>query len=186
MNCHAVAAALVDDPRHLPPGGREHLEGCAACRDIARLHAAAQSLRVPEPPLPAVFSPEAIAGVVRRRQRRRRWAAGTGAAAAVALLTLLVSTPRSVDSTGDADALPVGGPLENTLQVAEQTPEPSRPAFSLTELREAVAGYSRTHPSVEDEAYRAFGPLAHWVRPPDSRALEAEPFHTALVAVRLP
>ncbi|ATB32606.1 hypothetical protein [Melittangium boletus] len=172
MSCHEVAAALVDEHLPPPPGMRAHLEHCAECRSLARLHASARALQLPEPPSPAVFSPEAIRRVVRRRQRRRRWAASAGASAAVALLAVLVSTrpePRAL--SGNEDPWVMGSPLEGE--------------GSLSELLGEVEGYTRTRPSVEDNAYEAFGALATWVRPPESTALEAEPFQWALVAFQV-
>ena len=50
----------------------------------------------------------------------------------------------------------------------------------LETLVREVDGYTRTRPAVEDRAYAAFGLLATWVRPPESTALDAEPFRSAL------
>jgi len=189
MSCHEVAAALVDEHLPPPPGMGAHLEHCAACRSLARLHASARGLELSEPPVPAAFSPEAIRGVVRRRQRRRRWTAGVGAAGAAVLLAVLVSTRPGPSSSGLEDTPVVGGPLEGSLQrVAERAPAASgddsgQPApLFMARLLGEVRGYTRTRPGVEDPAYGAFGPLAAWVRPPDATALEAEPFRTALAA----
>ena len=181
MSCHDVAAALVDEHLPPPPGMRAHLEHCSECQGLARLHASARALQLPEPPSPAAFPPEAIRGVVRRRQRRRQWAASAGATAAVALLAVLVSTgPEPRATLEDEDTPVMGGPLEGSLQ---RPPERTRTQLlSLDALLDEVDGYTRTRPSVEDSTYRAFGSLATWVRPPESTALEAEPFQTVLVA----
>jgi hypothetical protein len=187
MSCQDIAAALVDESLPRPPGFQAHLEQCAECRALARLHTSAHALRLPDPPAPAAIPREAILGEVRRRQHRRRMVASTTATAAVLGLVLLVSprvrTPEPVE-TGSAG----GGPGELSLQ-AEQPAWPVQSAWtargetgSIGELFDEVHGYTRTNPSVEDEAYQPFGQLAVWVRPPDSTALDSEPFRTALAA----
>jgi hypothetical protein len=145
-------------------------------------------LRLPDPPEPAAIPREAILGEVRRRQHRRRVAASITASAAAVALVLLVSPsvrmPVSVEST------PVmGGPLEGSLRIEQ--PTPAAPAgqgevASIGLLFDEVYGYTRTNPSVEDAMYEPFGALAAWVRPPDSTALDAEPFQTALAAFHVP
>lgn len=188
MSCQDLAAALVDESLPRPPGFQAHLEQCAECRALARLQASATALRLPTPPVPAAIPREAILGEVRRRQHRRRTVASATATAAVVALVLLVSprmrTPEPVDTE------PVGGPGELYLPV-----EPSArhaqagqeaEVVSIGVLFDEVHGYTRTNPSVEDETYQPFGALAAWVRPPDSTALEAEPFRTALAAFHVP
>ncbi len=184
MSCQDFAAALVDERLPRPPGLQAHLEQCAECRVLARLHASASSLRLPDPPEPAAIPREAILGEVRRRQHRRRVAASVTASAAAVALVLLVSPsvrmPVSVEST------PVmGGPLEGSLRVeqpSQAAPAEQGEVASIGLLFDEVHGYTRTNPSVEDAMYEPFGALAAWVRPPDATALEAEPFQSALVA----
>jgi predicted anti-sigma-YlaC factor YlaD len=174
MSCQDFAAALVDEHLPRPPGLEAHLEGCAACRSLARLHSSAASLRLPEPPAPAAIPREAILGVVRRRQHRRRMVASAGATAAVAALVLLVSPHVG------------GGPAEGYVPVEQPTRTAPRgqgsELVSIGELFDEVHGYTRTNPSVADETYQPFGALAAWVRPPDNTALDAEPFQSALAA----
>lgn len=194
MSCQDVAAALVDETLPRPPGFQSHLDSCPECRALARLHASATSLRLPGPPAPAAIPREAILGEVRRRQHRRRLAASATATAAVAALVLLVS-PR-VRAPVPIDVEPVGGSSpELSLSVespgqlehsGQPVPFQEAEVASLGELFDEVYGYTRTAPSVEDETYRPFGALAAWVRPPDSTALDAEPFQTALVAFHVP
>jgi len=185
--CQDIAAALVDERLPRPPGLEEHLRRCVECRALAGLHASAASLRLPDAPAPAPLPREAILGEVRRRQHRRRVVGSVTATAAVVALVLLAS-PR-VRTPVPVDTEPVvGGPSEFSLQVgqpgsSEPTAEPDRVETSaLAELFGEVHGYTRTHPSVADEMYAPFGALTAWVRPPDSMALESEPFRTALVA----
>jgi anti-sigma factor RsiW len=171
MSCQDFAAALVDERLPRPPGLEAHLEGCAACRSLARLHTSAASLRLPEPPAPAAIPREAILGVVRRRQHRRRVVASVSATAAVAALVLLVSphvgTRRPVD-----DAPVAGGPTEGYVPVEQPTRTAPRgegsEVVSVAVLFDEVHGYTRTNPSVVDATYQPFGALAAWVRPPDS------------------
>jgi len=189
--CQDFAAALVDERLPRPPGLEEHLRRCDGCRALAGLHASATSLRLPDPPAPAPLAREAILGEVRRRQHRRRVVGSVTATAAVVALVLLVS-PR-VRTPVPLETEPVvGGPSELSLQVgqpgaSEPTAEPGQEETgSLAELFGEVHGYTRTHPSVADEMYAPFGALTAWVRPPDSTALESEPFRTALVAFHVP
>jgi hypothetical protein len=125
---------------------------------------------------------------VRRRQHRRRLVASASATAAVAALVLLVS-PR-VRTPVPVDVEPVGGgSTELSVSVGssgQPGPYPEAGVASLGELFDEVYGYTRTDPSIEDETYRPFGALAAWVRPPDSTALDAEPFQTVLVAFHVP
>lgn len=189
MSCHDFAAALVDERLPRPPGLRAHLEQCAACRSLAGLHASATSLRLPEPPAPAAITREAILGEVRRRQHRRRMVASVGATAAVVALVLFVA-PRVGAPVSDSVEPGVGGPVEGSLRVEQPqrtvSPEQEGEVVSIGELFREVHGYTRTRPSVEDETYEPFGALAVWVRPPDSTALDAEPFRTALAAFQVP
>ncbi|AKJ04693.1 hypothetical protein ATI61_101228 [Archangium gephyra] len=188
MSCQDFAAALVDERLPRPPGFQAHLEQCAACRALAGLHASATSLRLPDPPVPARISREAILGEVRRRQHRRRVVAGGTATAALVALVLLVSprvrTPVSVEPEPV-----VGGPIEGSLRagapVAEAPVGQGSEVVSLEVLVDEVQGYTRTNPSVEDEAYAPFGVLAAWVRPPDVTALDSEPFQTALAVLQV-
>ncbi|PTL75925.1 hypothetical protein [Vitiosangium sp. GDMCC 1.1324] len=185
MSCQDFAAALVDERLPRPPGLQAHLEQCAACRSLARLHASATALRLPEPQAPAAIPREAILGEVRRRQHRRRMAASASATAAVAALVLFVA-PRVRTPVSDGVEPVVGGPVEGSLR-AEQPARTASPGqgsevVSIGELFGEVHGYTRTRPSIEDEMYLPFGALAVWVRPPDSTALDAEPFQTALAA----
>jgi hypothetical protein len=184
MSCQDFAAALVDERLPRPPGLRAHLEQCAECRALAGLHASASALRLPDPPAPAPIPREAILGVVRRRQHRRRVAASVTATAAVVALVLLVSPRVRTPVTVESEPV-VGGPLEGSLQIEQ----PSETALAgqgegsaLEQLFTEVHGYTRTHPSVEDATYAPFGALAAWVRPPDSTALDSEPYRTALAA----
>lgn len=185
MSCQDFVAALVDEHLPRPPGLEAHLEQCAACRSLARLHTSAASLRLPEPPAPAAIPREAILGVVRRRQHRRRMVASAGATAAVAALVLLVSPHLGTRGPVD-DAPVVGGPAEGYVPVEPSTRTAPRgqgsEVVSLAVLFDEVHGYTRTNPSVADEMYQPFGALAAWVRPPDDTALDAEPFQSALVA----
>ncbi|HEX5750415.1 MAG TPA: hypothetical protein VFZ09_29570 [Archangium sp.] len=188
MSCQDFAAALVDERLPRPPGFQAHLEQCAACRALAGLHASANSLRLPDPPVPARIPREAILGEVRRRQhRRRRVASGTATAAVVALVLLVsprVRTPVSVENEPV-----VGGPVEGSLRAGEPVAEApvgqGSEVVSLEVLVDEVHGYTRTNPSVEDEAYAPFGALAAWVRPPDVTALDSEPFQTALAVLEV-
>ena len=189
MSCQDFAAALVDERLPRPPGFQAHLEQCAACRALAGLHASATSLRLPDPPAQARIPREAILGEVRRRQHRRRVVGSVTATAAVVALVLLVAprvrTPESIE-TGPV----VGGPIEGSLRAGEPVGEApvgqGSEAVSLEVLFDEVHGYTRTNPSVEDAMYEPFGALAAWVRPPDSTALDAEPFQTALAAFHVP
>ncbi|MFY0575402.1 hypothetical protein ACN28S_14465 [Cystobacter fuscus] len=183
MSCQDFAAALVDEQLPRPPGLQAHLEHCADCRALARFHSSAGRLRLAEPPLPPAFTPEAIRGVVRRRQSRRRWVAGAGATCAAALLVFAVS----VRDEAPERALEPGVPLEGVLSVepsagtGESPPDTwARGDSELEALVREVDGYTRTRPAVEDRTYAAFGLLATWVRPPESTALDAEPFRSAL------
>jgi hypothetical protein len=178
MSCQDIAAALLDERLPRPPGFQAHLEQCARCRALAGLQASATSLRLPEPPAPAPLPREAILGEVRRRQLRRRGVASAAATAAVALLVLLVSPREVTPVSGDVEPV-VGGPAEGSLRAS------SGEARSLEGLFDEVHGYTRTDPGVEDAMYQPFGALAVWVRPPDSTALDAEPFQTALAAFRV-
>ncbi|HYO55848.1 hypothetical protein [Archangium sp.] len=189
MSCQDIAAALVDERLPRPSGFQAHLEQCAACRALAGLHASATSLRLPDPPAPAAIPREAILGEVRRRQHRRRMVASATATVAVAALVLLVS-PR-LRTPVPFDAGPVGGSPELYMPV-EQSGLPEQAGHtaqagsaSLGLLFDEVYGYTRTHPSVEDEMYLPFGALAAWVRPPDVTALDSEPFQTALAAFQV-
>jgi hypothetical protein len=187
MSCQDFAAALVDEQLPRPPGLQAHLEHCADCRALARFHSSARRLRLAEPPLPTALTPEAIRGEVRRRQYRRRWGAGAGATCAAALLAFAVSVrDEAPEHVGEP-----GGPLEGVLRVepsastAERRPDAwARGDSELEALVREVDGYTRTRPASEDRAYDAFGLLATWVRPPESTALDAEPFRTALQALR--
>jgi hypothetical protein len=189
--CQDIAAALVDERLPRPSGLEEHLRRCDECRALAGLHASATSLRLPDPPVPARLPREAILGEVRRRQHRRRVVGGVTATAAVVALVLLVSprvrTPVPLDTDPG-----VGGPSEFSLQAgqpdaSEPTTEPAQAeTSSLAALFGEVHGYTRTDPSVADEMYAPFGALTAWVRPPDSTALDSEPFRTALVAFHAP
>ncbi|ATB38212.1 hypothetical protein CYFUS_003645 [Cystobacter fuscus] len=183
MSCQDFAAALVDEQLPRPPGLQAHLEHCEDCRALARFHSSAGRLRLPEPPLPPAFTPEAIRGEVRRRQYRRRWVAGAGASCAAALLAFVLSAR---DEAPEYVPQP-GVPLEGVLSVEPLASTGERPPdtrvqgdFELEALVREVDGYTRTRPAVEDRAYATFGLLATWVRPPDSTALDAEPFRTAL------
>ena len=188
MSCQDISEALVDETLPRPPGFQSHLDSCPECRALARLHASATSLRLPGPPAPAAIPREAILGEVRRRQHRRRLVAGASVTAAVAALVLLVS-PR-VRTPVPIDVEPVGGGSTELSMAVESSGQPGQypesDVVSLGELFDEVYGYTRTDPSLEDETYRPFGALAAWVRPPDSTALDAEPFQTALVAFHVP
>jgi hypothetical protein len=170
MRCHEAAEALVDESLPRPAGLQAHLERCLECRALAGLHASASRLRLPGPPPSAPIPREAILGEVRRRQRRRRVVASTAATAALAALVLLV-LPRFEPPAPVAPGAPAA--------VAEE------PA-SLGLLMGEVYGYTRSNPAVEDAAYRSFGTLAAWVRPPESTALEAPPFRTVLLPLHPP
>ncbi|EPX62132.1 hypothetical protein D187_010036 [Cystobacter fuscus DSM 2262] len=181
MSCQDFAAALVDEQLPRPPGFQAHLEHCEDCRALARFHSSARRLRLAEPPLPPAFAPEAIHGEVRRRQYRRRWVAGAGSTCAVALLAFALS----VRDEAPEHVPPPGAPLEGVLGVEPiastgEGPPGAQGDFELESLVREVDGYTRTRPAVEDRTYAAFGLLATWVRPPDSTALDAEPFRTAL------
>lgn len=185
MSCQDFAEALVDERLPRPPGLQAHLEQCAACRALAGLHASAASLRLPDPPAPAPIPREAILGEVRRRQHRRRVVASASATAAVVALVLLVSLRVRTPVTVETEPV-VGGPVEGSLRAGEPVAEApvgqGIEVVSLAVLFDEVYGYTRTNPSVEDEAYEPFGALAVWVRPPDVTALDSEPFQTALAA----
>ncbi|QRK07251.1 hypothetical protein JQX13_45625 [Archangium violaceum] len=175
MSCQDIAAALVDERLPRPPDFQAHLERCAACRSLARLHASASALQLPEPPAPAPFAREAILGEVRRRQHRRRRVASATATAAVVTLFLLVS-PRVRTPVSVEDTPVVGGAAEGSLRVEQPVrtaPEgQGSEVASIGALFGEVYGYTRTHPSVEDEMYQPFGALAVWVRPPDGSRRE--------------
>jgi hypothetical protein len=162
MSCHDVAEALVDERLPRPPGWQAHLERCPECRALARLHAAAHALRLPEPPVADVIPRDSILGVVRRRQHRRRLVASTAATCGIAALVLLVTPRPRPSGPGDEASF---APVEQTVQRVR--PESSEPA-SLGLLLSEVHGYTRTRPSIEDDMYRPFGALALWVRPPDA------------------
>jgi hypothetical protein len=98
---------------------------------------------------------------------------------------LLISPRVRTPVSGEADPV-VGGPLEGSLQVEQPTQAAQGEVASLGLLFDEVHGYTRTHPSVEDAMYQPFGALAAWVRPPDSTALDAEPFQSALAAFHVP
>jgi hypothetical protein len=188
MSCQDFAAALVDEQLPQPPGLQAHLEQCEDCRALARLQSSARTLRLSEPPLPPAFTSEDIAGVVRRRRHRRQWVAGAGATCAAALLALAVSV-REAPGDFPAPGQELGGPIEGVLRVDPSVSTAGsalerqvRRDSVLETLSSEVAGYTRTRPGVEDRAYDAFGLLATWVRPPESTALDAEPFRTALRA----
>ncbi|WNG48251.1 hypothetical protein F0U60_32090 [Archangium minus] len=171
MSCQDIAAALVDERLPRPPDFQAHLERCAACRSLARLHTSASALQLPEPPAPAALAREAILGEVRRRQHRRRRVATVTATAAVVTLFLLVSPHEDAPVPVEDAPVVVGGPVEGTLRVEQ--PERTAPAgqgdevVSIGELFGEVYGYTRTLPGVQDEMYRPFGALAVWVRLPD-------------------
>ncbi|HYO72406.1 MAG TPA: hypothetical protein VEU33_40675 [Archangium sp.] len=188
MSCQDFAAALVDERLPRPPGFQAHLEQCAACRALADLHASATSLRLPDPPVPAHVSREAILGEVRRRQFRRRMVASGAASAALVALVLLVSPRVRTPVPIETDPV-VAGPLEGSLRAGEPVGEApvgqGSELVSLEVLVDEVHGYTRTNPSVADEAYEPFGALAAWVRPPDVTALDSEPFRTALAVLQV-
>lgn len=186
MSCDDVAAALVDEGLPRPPEFLHHLDGCATCRALAGLHVSALRLRLPTPPTLEPVTREAVLGEVRRRQFRRRVTASVAATAAMALLVWFVS-PR-VRPALEGETGPVVGGASELFMPVEPSGQPSsaevargEPA-SLGQLFGEVYGYTRTNPSLDDAAYRPFGALAMWVRPPDSTALDAEPFQTALAA----
>jgi hypothetical protein len=188
MSCQDFAAALLDERLPRPPGLQTHLEQCSECRALARLHASASALRLPDPPEPTAIPREAILGEVRRRQHRRRVAASVTATAAAVALVLLVSPRVRTPVTVESEPV-MGGPLEGSLRVEQPTraaPAGEGEVASLGLLFGEVHGYTRTNPSVEDAMYQPFGALAAWVRPPDSTALDAEPFRSALAAFHVP
>lgn len=172
MNCHAVAAAIVDEGLPRPAGFQAHLEQCSQCRELARLHASASSLRLPGPPELAPIARQSVLSEVRRRHHRRRAIAAAAVTGAVATVVLLVM-PRTVP--------PVHLPEEPVVTTAptEQLQEEDELA-SLGLLLDEVDGYTRGNPSVRDETYAPFGALALWVRPPDNIALDDRPFRSAL------
>ena len=190
MSCHDFAAALLDERMAPPAGLQEHVAHCPECRALAGLHASASALRMVEPAAPAPITTEAILGEVRRRQRRRRQGAVLGAAAAVGLLLLLLPGRVRLPDTGGDSAASAGVAVEGSARILPESSSPSeapvgQEVASLGELLAEVRGYTRTRPAFADTVYRPFGRLASWVRPPESTALDAEPFQTALAAFAL-
>ena len=196
MSCADFAEALVDERLPEPAGLRDHLDHCASCQALARRHASARAFVWPEPaPTTTPFTPEAIRGVVRRRQRRRQGVAAAGVSLGLVLAVLLVHRPGpGTSSPGDTVAL--GDPREGTVQVVDSTRVTATPSASasntasvsstpapLGALVAEVEGYLHSRPAVDDDTYAVFGALAAWVRPPESRALESEPFRSALAAL---
>jgi hypothetical protein len=175
MSCHDFAAALVDESLPRPPDLKAHLERCPACRTLAGLHASASQLRLAEPSAVAPLPPEAILGEVRRRQHRRRAVAGVATTAALATL-MLMALPRAPSVSVVAPGPTAPGELSATVSQAGE-PEPASVGLLLGE----VYGYTRANPTLEDEAYGAFGTLAAWVRPAESTALDSEPFVSVLL-----
>jgi hypothetical protein len=172
MNCHEVAAAIVDEALPRPEGFQAHLDQCAQCRELARLHASASKLRLPGPPELAPIARQSVLGEVRRRQHRRR--AFTLAAVTGVVTGLMLVIPRTQEPVpslhrAEAQAVSPESPSEEQVELA-----------SLGLLLEEVDGYTRRNPSVQDGTYAPFGALALWVRPPDNIALDDRPFRTAL------
>ncbi|MFP2904406.1 hypothetical protein ACLESD_04990 [Pyxidicoccus sp. 3LFB2] len=200
MRCHDAAATLMDGPEaRTPEQSRElkaHLEGCDECRALAALHASASALRLPLPPTLAPVSRDAVLGEVRRRVIRRR--AGAVASLCLAAVLLWPRPPEPVPGAGGPDGhhsmegasalRPELGlarePREDAFSEEDVAPEPTLVATgrgSLLQLMGEVRGYTRRDLVVHDEAYRPYGTLAAWLRPPDSRALETPPFRTAVL-----
>lgn len=164
MGCDEVSAAIVDEGLARPSEFQAHLDQCPRCRELAKLHAAASTLTLPESPAPlAPLPPQAILGEVRRRHHRRKAFAGVVAASAVAALALFV-TPRKVTT-------------EHVTEVpSAQMPE--LPPIDL--LVDEVESYTQRDLTFDDETYAPFGTLALWVRPSTSTALNDRPFRKAL------
>ncbi len=198
MRCHDAATALMEGherSREL----RAHLEGCGDCRALAALHASASDLHLPSPPALAPISRDAMLREVRRRVIRRR--AGAGAVASMCLgAVLLWPRPPSPLPEGEApsdyhymegESAPraelglTREPREDTFSESEEDSAPALLAArgSLLNLMGEVRGYTRRDLVVQDAAYRPYGTLAAWLRPPDSRALETPPYRTAVLPV---
>ena len=184
MTCQDYAEALLEGLPP-PPEALAHGRQCPECRALASLHASAGALRRVEPPPAAPIAYAAILGEVHRRRRQRRRVAAVGVSAALALLAVLVTTrghaPRSEEELASG-GVAVEGAIQIVPQPSGDTHGKSQRIASLGGLVAEVGGYTRTHPGLEDETYRAFGGLSYWVRAPESAALEPEPFHTALAA----
>ncbi|QSQ15093.1 hypothetical protein [Myxococcus landrumensis] len=190
MRCHEVATALLGDSPAWPRDVRAHLDGCEDCRALASAHAAAASLRAPQPPpLPRV-SREAVLGEVRRRKVRRRVALGAVASLCVGFLTWMARpgepSPESPSPYEVLAELPEDTPPASPHELSLRGEPPQHrfdedPRGSLAVLVAEVRGYSRREVVYGDDTYKPFGTLAAWLRPPDSRALETPPFRTAVI-----
>ncbi|MFY1829789.1 hypothetical protein ACN47A_27985 [Myxococcus fulvus] len=189
MRCHDVAPILLESSPPGTPEVRAHLEGCEECRTLAAVHASASRLRLPvTPPLPPVTR-EAVLGEVRRREVRRRVVAGVVASCCVLALTWLTRPEPPVPHVSEDAYVQVHdtaprSELELRRADTEAEVEPEALAqwgrASLSDLFTEVRGYTRRDAVYRDDLYRPFGAMAAWLRPPDSRALEAPPFRTAI------
>ncbi|AKF86356.1 hypothetical protein MFUL124B02_25580 [Myxococcus fulvus 124B02] len=189
MRCHDVAPILLESSPPWPPAVRAHLEGCEDCRTLAAVHASASRLHLPVTPPLTPVTREAVLGEVRRRKVRRRVAAGVVASFCLLGLTWLTRSespvPRvSEDAYVQVDAAAPRSELELRRADTEAEVEPEALAqwgrASLSDLFTEVRGYTRRDAVYRDDLYRPFGAMAAWLRPPDSRALEAPPFRTAI------
>ncbi|MCP3143320.1 hypothetical protein [Pyxidicoccus xibeiensis] len=197
MRCHDAAAALVEAPARLTPELQAHLAHCEDCRTLAALHASAAALRLPQPPELPTIPREAVLREVRRRVIRRRASAGAVASLGLAALVLWLRPAAAPEQDphhyiGEApmpqaelgltrepreDVLPTHLEEDSAAVAVQHAAERG----SLMQLMGEVRGFTRRDLVVHDETYRPFGTLAAWLRPPDSRALEAPPFRTAVI-----
>ncbi|MCP3103363.1 hypothetical protein LZ198_31220 [Myxococcus sp. K15C18031901] len=192
MKCRDAVHALLEASPPWSPELRLHLEGCARCRSLAALHVSASGLGAPAlPALPAIAR-EGVLGEVRRRRVRRRTFAVAAASLGVAGLAWMIlssSSPPPELSEDRVEVVDTGQPprpegsltREAAVEDAAQGEEGPAERDALAALVVEVRGYSRRDVVGQDDVYRRFGALASWVRPPDSRALEATPFRTALM-----
>ncbi|NMO17766.1 hypothetical protein HPC49_08080 [Pyxidicoccus fallax] len=190
MRCHDVAAALVDASQLRSPEVESHLSGCEDCRALAALHASASSLRLPSPPALAPVPREAVLHEVRRRAFRRRASAGAVASLGLAALVLWLQPAtqgRPVDLSYEEGSAPRPELGLSRAAPAALDDDTARVVLAgrgnLLNLMGEVRGFTRRDLVVEDESYRPFGTLPAWVRPPDSRALEAPPFRTVVMTL---
>jgi len=193
MKCQDAVHALLEASPPWPPALGHHLEGCEACRSLAALHVSATGLKGPPVGALPAIAREGVLGEVRRRGGRRRAAWVTAASLAVAALAWgsLSSAPPAERAVARVEGVDTGQAPRPELSLAHAgTAEAAAVEAGARAERDALAalvvevrGYSRRDVVKQDDLYRPFGALVGWVRPPDSRALEAPPFRTALMPI---
>lgn len=147
--CARVADAILDEALPRPVELDDHLALCPDCRLLAAAHRAALDLAGAVADTPTPVDPAAVARIGRRRAAIRGAIASAAAAGAVA------------------------------LTIGVRGPAPAERGPTLVDLSAEVRAITRRAVSEDDATYRPFGPLAVWMRPPRSRALDVRPFDEA-------